>query len=51
MRVPQRGVCPAGGDHPAELIALIEELNGRDDIDGILCQLPLPQGIDEELSS
>ena len=27
---------------------LIEELNGRDDIDGILCQLPLPQGIDEE---
>ena len=32
----------------AELIALIEELNGRDDIDGILCQLPLPQGIDEE---
>ena len=29
----------------AELIA---ELNGRDDIDGILCQLPLPQGIDEE---
>ena len=34
----------------AELIALIEELNGRDDIDGILCQLPLPQGIDEERS-
>ena len=32
----------------AELIALIQELNGRDDIDGILCQLPLPQGIDEE---
>ena len=32
----------------AELIALIEELNGRADIDGILCQLPLPQGIDEE---
>ena len=47
MRVPQRGVCPAGGDQ-AELIALIEELNGRADIDGILCQLPLPQGIDEE---
>ena len=31
-----------------ELIALIEELNGREDIDGILCQLPLPDGIDEE---
>lgn len=32
----------------AELIALIEELNGRDEIDGILCQLPLPKGINEE---
>ena len=31
-----------------ELISLIETLNGRDDIDGILCQLPLPDGIDEE---
>ena len=32
----------------AELISLIQELNGREDIDGILCQLPLPDGIDEE---
>lgn len=32
----------------AELISLIQELNGRQDIDGILCQLPLPDGIDEE---
>jgi methylenetetrahydrofolate dehydrogenase (NADP+)/methenyltetrahydrofolate cyclohydrolase len=31
-----------------ELITLIRELNGRADIDGILCQLPLPKGIDEE---
>ena len=31
-----------------DLIALIEELNDRADIDGILCQLPLPDGIDEE---
>ena len=31
-----------------ELITLIEQLNGRADIDGILCQLPLPDGIDEE---
>ena len=31
-----------------ELIALIEQLNQRQEIDGILCQLPLPQGIDEE---
>ncbi len=32
----------------AELIALIQELNAREDIDGILCQLPLPEGINEE---
>lgn len=32
----------------AELITLIQELNGRADIDGILCQLPLPDGINEE---
>lgn len=31
-----------------ELIALIEKLNSREEIDGILCQLPLPDGIDEE---
>lgn len=30
-----------------ELLALIEELNGREDIDGILVQLPLPSHIDE----
>ena len=32
----------------AALMEIIESLNGRADIDGILCQLPLPQGIDEE---
>ncbi|MDO4516441.1 MAG: bifunctional methylenetetrahydrofolate dehydrogenase/methenyltetrahydrofolate cyclohydrolase FolD [Bacillota bacterium] len=32
----------------AALIDLIHELNGRADIDGILCQLPLPKGINEE---
>ena len=31
-----------------ELVELISRLNGREDIDGILCQLPLPQGIDEK---
>lgn len=31
-----------------ELITLIETLNARAEIDGILCQLPLPDGIDEE---
>jgi methylenetetrahydrofolate dehydrogenase (NADP+)/methenyltetrahydrofolate cyclohydrolase len=32
----------------AELIAHIDELNGREDVDGILVQLPLPRQIDEE---
>ena len=31
-----------------ELIALIEQLNQRQEIDGILCQLPLPEQIDEQ---
>ena len=32
----------------AELLELIGALNAREDIDGILCQLPLPEGYDEE---
>lgn len=32
----------------AELLALIDELNARDDVDGILVQLPLPQQINED---
>ena len=31
-----------------ELLALISELNEREDIDGILVQLPLPRGLDEK---
>ncbi|MCM1173881.1 MAG: bifunctional methylenetetrahydrofolate dehydrogenase/methenyltetrahydrofolate cyclohydrolase FolD [Blautia sp.] len=31
-----------------ELLALIEELNGRKDVDGILVQLPVPAHIDED---
>ena len=31
----------------AQLAGLIRTLNARDDVDGILVQLPLPQGIDE----
>lgn len=31
-----------------ELLGLIEALNERPDIDGILVQLPLPEGLDEE---
>ena len=30
-----------------ELLELIENLNARDDVDGILTQLPLPKGVDE----
>ena len=32
-----------------ELLALIKELNGRADINGILCQLPLPPHLDESV--
>lgn len=32
----------------AELMELIDLLNGREDIDGILCQLPLPGQFDEK---
>lgn len=38
---------PADTDQEA-LLALIEELNGRTDINGILCQLPLPRHLDEK---
>lgn len=31
-----------------ELMALVEELNARDDVNGILCQLPLPKHLDEK---
>jgi methylenetetrahydrofolate dehydrogenase (NADP+)/methenyltetrahydrofolate cyclohydrolase len=31
-----------------ELIALVEQLNGDEDVDGILVQLPLPAGIDDK---
>ena len=32
-----------------ELLALVQELNENPEVDGILCQLPLPKGLDEEL--
>ncbi|MGI8639974.1 MAG: bifunctional 5,10-methylenetetrahydrofolate dehydrogenase/5,10-methenyltetrahydrofolate cyclohydrolase [Pyrinomonadaceae bacterium] len=34
---------------PEELLTLVEELNGRDDVDGILVQLPLPEQINENI--
>jgi methylenetetrahydrofolate dehydrogenase (NADP+)/methenyltetrahydrofolate cyclohydrolase len=33
----------------AELLAVVEDLNTRDDVDGILVQLPLPAQIDEKV--
>lgn len=32
-----------------ELLTVIDELNGRNDVDGILLQLPLPPGLDSRL--
>lgn len=34
----------------AQLLELIDELNGDDDVDGVLVQLPLPGGLDGEMS-
>lgn len=39
-------LTPPASIGTAELIQLIQKLNERDDIDGILVQLPLPNGID-----
>lgn len=33
----------------AELLALIDELNNDREVNGILCQLPLPKGLSDEL--
>ena len=38
---------PADTDQ-SELLALVRCLNDRSDINGILCQLPLPQGLDDK---
>ena len=38
---------PADTDQ-SELIALVKCLNDRSDINGILCQLPLPKGLDDK---
>jgi methylenetetrahydrofolate dehydrogenase (NADP+)/methenyltetrahydrofolate cyclohydrolase len=39
-------ITPAESATTAELLAVIEELNRRDDVDGILVQLPLPAQVD-----
>lgn len=41
-------LTPSESASTAELLALIEDLNRRDDIDGILVQLPLPPQVDSK---
>ena len=39
-------VTPPATISTAELLAIIEDLNRRDEVDGILVQLPLPSQVD-----
>ncbi len=39
---------PAASISTEELVALVGELNGDDGVDGILVQLPLPAGVDQD---
>jgi methylenetetrahydrofolate dehydrogenase (NADP+)/methenyltetrahydrofolate cyclohydrolase len=39
-------LTPSANTTTAELLAIVRELNARDDVDGILVQLPLPPQID-----
>src|SRR5271154_1843951 len=39
-------VTPSASITTAELLAMVAELNSRDDVDGILVQMPLPPQID-----
>ena len=41
-------ITPPDTISTAELLAIVEKLNGRDDIDGILVQLPLPAQVDSK---
>ena len=41
-------LTPSANTTTAELLSIVRELNARDDVDGILVQLPLPPQIDEE---
>jgi methylenetetrahydrofolate dehydrogenase (NADP+)/methenyltetrahydrofolate cyclohydrolase len=41
-------LCPAGSVSTEELLELINSLNKREDIDGILVQLPLPPQVDSK---
>jgi methylenetetrahydrofolate dehydrogenase (NADP+) / methenyltetrahydrofolate cyclohydrolase len=46
MRSIHHGLAAATS--PQELLALVDELAGDDDVDGILVQLPLPSGHDQD---
>ncbi len=42
-------LTPSANTTTAELLAIVRELNARDDVDGILVQLPLPPQIDAKI--
>lgn len=42
-------ITPPASITTQELLALVQQLNAREDIDGILIQLPLPQHVDADL--
>jgi methylenetetrahydrofolate dehydrogenase (NADP+)/methenyltetrahydrofolate cyclohydrolase len=46
--IESRTLRPPASISEAELIALVDDLNADDGVDGILVQLPLPRGIDEQ---
>jgi methylenetetrahydrofolate dehydrogenase (NADP+)/methenyltetrahydrofolate cyclohydrolase len=41
-------LTPPASISTKELLALVDELNGRDDVDGILVQMPLPPQVDSK---
>jgi len=41
-------ITPPAATSTAELLAIVNELNERDDVDGILVQMPLPKQIDSK---
>lgn len=41
-------ITPPGSVSTEELLAIVEQLNHRDDVDGILIQLPLPPQVDSK---
>src|ERR1035437_780705 len=46
LGIHSESITPPDSISTAELLAIVEALNGRPDIDGILVQLPLPPRID-----